>query len=116
MAGQGLPAAPGEGQNATEVDQNLVLGAIRSGGIVWPPLHGYHDQPIVEFTIRARYGTGAEAVHYEIRDVLHDQRNFAMGGLMVDQSMLFRDLQLIEQTREHRVHLPRGLRLTLRAT
>lgn len=100
----GVPA-PGEPEDATanqliERHPDLVVGAYRATGIPSPRHEGFIDRAAVELRIRARTEGLATALHRQLRGELHDRRAWLMGGLRVEESLMFRDLQPIVRDRQ----------------
>jgi hypothetical protein len=85
--------APGEGQNAIEVGNDLVMAAIRTSGIAPRRFEGFIKVDAVDFWLRARTPPIAQQAHDQLRDALNDKRGWEMSGLRIEESLMFRDLQ-----------------------
>jgi hypothetical protein len=96
MPVDGLNAA-GQGDTPTE-RSDPVVGLYRSPGLVSRPYEGFIRQDLVLFEIRTLPTTpkGAYDLEDALRTVLHDRRAWPMGLLPVNESMLTRDIQLLD--------------------
>lgn len=90
----GVPA-PGEGQNATETDNDVVVGLFISGGVTLPRHNGFMRTDGIDFWIRARTPPLAVSFEKDLRASLNDKRGWDMAGLYVAESLIFRDIQRI---------------------
>lgn len=99
----GVPA-PGEttGRKATEVGKDCVLAAFKTAGIPQLPYEGFIrvDHVIIWIRVNANDTPRAYDLEAQIRNVLSDQRNYDMSGLLINQSNLFRDLSLVGADKE----------------
>jgi len=98
---EGVPA-PGEGENTTEVDNDLVLGAFLTGGITPGPVDGYSRRDTIDLWFRARTADLVFPLDASIRREftttpgaapLGNRANWVMGGLQVTMSSVWRPLQ-----------------------
>ena len=92
----GTPA-PGEGQNATEIGADVVLGAFRVAGIAPRPYEGSVRVDGVDIWIRSRTYPLASTVEDQLRTALNDKRHWVMGALLVNESIIFRDMAPVER-------------------
>ena len=96
----GVPA-PGEGQHATEIGPDAVLGAFYSGGIPPGVLDGWHREDTVDIWIRVRTTERMPPLEKAIRDVLHPPNglnlNWTMAGLRVISSQVWRAVEPFER-------------------
>lgn len=93
----GVPA-PGEARsgNATEVDQDLVLGAFITGGFAPQPFGSWHRRPIVEIRFRGLSAQTIESTEMAITKELIDRRDWMMGGVQhVIECQQWRALQRV---------------------
>jgi hypothetical protein len=94
--------APGEGDNPTEIDADLVMGAFFTGGIAPGPVDGYSRHDTIDIWYRAK---SADLV-FPLDDLitrefittpgsppLGSRTNWVMGGLQVTMSSVWRHLQ-----------------------
>jgi len=88
----GTPA-PGEGNNATAVSPDLVIGAEASGGVLSQRYQGFFRFDGVEFTIRARTAPLALTFESNLRALINDVRQVMWGDLLIIESLQFRPLQ-----------------------
>lgn len=89
---EGVPA-PGEGQNATEIGADAVVGVFHTGGIPARPFESFYRTDIVDFWLRTRNHALAHALERAIRGALIDKRNWTMGSQQVIESKQWRALQ-----------------------
>lgn len=82
--------APGE-----ESHPDVVLGLYPATGIPSKPFEGFYRQDAVTIVIRGRMSPDVRSTFEAIKPLLHDQRNYSLNGLQVNQSMMTRDLQRI---------------------
>lgn len=71
---------PGEGNSATEVGADAVVGAFIVSGLPPGPYEAFHRWPIVELRFRTRLGYTAEDLELAITNTLIDRRDFMLGG------------------------------------
>lgn len=88
----GVPA-PGEGDNATEIDNDVVLGAFQVTGIPKPP----YEQSVlrtdaVDIWLRVRMSPFAYQTADALIAALADRRQFDLAGLTIIECLLFRPL------------------------
>lgn len=88
----GIPA-PGEGQNATEVGSDAVVGAYVSGGIATDRHEGFLRIDGIDIHLRTRTAPIALELEAQIRAALNDRRHWTMGSRTVEESLQFRPLQ-----------------------
>lgn len=89
--------APGEKENATENDDELVLSAYRVPGLSTGPYEGdTYRFDNVQLWIRATKPPQAYALEELIRPRLHDRRDFLLGsidgGLRIIEALIFAEL------------------------
>lgn len=90
---KGVPA-PGEGTNATEKNNDVVLGAFQVSGFPRPPYEAsVLRMDAVDVWIRARIAPLAYQKADAIIAALNDKRQFDMAGLTIVECLLFRPLQ-----------------------
>jgi hypothetical protein len=89
---EGVPA-PGEGRNATEKGDTLVIAAFRSGGIASTAFESSVQKVTVDIYLRATKAPIAEQMGDQLRDALTDKRNFVMGSRTVIACDEWRALQ-----------------------
>lgn len=96
MPAAGLNAA-NQGDSAVE-KSDPVVGLWRSPGVASSPYEGFIRQDQVLFEIRTSPTTPKGALDFEdnLRSVLHDKRAWQMGALLVNESMLTRDIQQLD--------------------
>lgn len=101
----GIPY-PGQTENVGEYGFNrtFVLGAYPATGIPSPPFEGFRQQRGIEIWYRCTTSPPIHKLHENLRPYIHDIRNFSMNGLLVDQSMLTRELQRISSDNEGYVY------------
>lgn len=93
----GVPA-PGEGDNAVEIGQDLVLGAYLTGGFA-PAAYSTLRKPIVDIRIRTAKDKAylAEDVELALTPLVRDRRDWTMGTapnqMYVVESQQWRALQ-----------------------
>jgi len=75
---------------------NFVMAATPATGIASGPFEGFIVKPGVTLWYRAKTSPPIQAKHEEIRSLLHDKRNYLMNGLLVNESLFFRELQRID--------------------
>lgn len=89
----GVPA-PGEGNAATEIDADVVLGAFQVTGFPKPPYEAsVLRMDAVDVWIRARMAPFAYRTADPIVEALGDKRQFDLAGLTIVECLLFRPLQ-----------------------
>lgn len=88
----GVPA-PGEGQNATEIGPDLVVGAFLTGGFAPPPYGSFIRKPIIDVRFRGREHPIVETTELAITKALIDKRDWFMGQLYVIECEQWRALQ-----------------------
>jgi hypothetical protein len=81
-----------EGMEPEESHPNVVMAVYPSPGIPSQPFQGFYRQDIAQLYIRARLSPLVRSTFEAIRAIIHDQRNYSLHGLQVNQSMLYRDL------------------------
>jgi hypothetical protein len=94
---KGVPY-PGQKEDLgpTEGHPDLVLGAYPATGIPSKPFEGFFRQKGVTIYIRGRTSPLVQHIYEnQLLPALHDVRNIDMNGLLVNQSMSYRDLQRI---------------------
>lgn len=93
---KGIPY-PGqtEGIQANEGDPKLVMAAYPSTGIPSAAYEGFIVRMNATIWYRALNTPIAAAKHEQIRSLLHDKRNYSMNGLLVNESLFFREFQRI---------------------
>lgn len=85
--------APGEPENATEVDQDLVVSAYIAPGVPPRVYEGFFRTDGVDFWIRARLAPLAVKFEETLRATLHGQQNVMMGGERIIQAAMFTDMR-----------------------
>lgn len=90
----GTPA-PGAGDNPTEVGDPTVLAAFLGTGIAPKRHEGFIRTDAVTIWVRTRTAPLAHQIEKQLRAALNDKRGWAMAGLQVNESLLFRDLQRV---------------------
>lgn len=88
----GGPPAPGEGTDPARVGDPVVAA------LTWAPEtptarhEGFLAIEHLDLWIRSRTQAQAVAFHHQIRALLHDQRGIDMGGLRVQEALLYQGL------------------------
>ena len=95
----GVPA-PGEGQNTVEKGSDAVLGAFRTTGIAPRRHEGFIRLDAIDIWLRTTSPKRAFDIHDQLRLALNDKRHWMMSTLLIEESLLFRDLQRIAATRD----------------
>lgn len=91
---EGIPA-PGQGENATEIHDTMVLAVMRVAGLVSPRREGFIRTDGMEFWLRCTDAVLADEWEPSLRARLHDKYHWSMAGLMIEESRLYRDMQRI---------------------
>jgi hypothetical protein len=92
----GVPG-PGD-RKGTEAGTNLTLGINRATGVPTSRFAGQLRLDAVEFVIRGRKPQHAGDFELALQPLLHDQRGYDLGGIRIEESLLFRGFQPIEHT------------------
>lgn len=87
--------APGEAENATESHPTLVLGAFRATGVAPRRHQSFIRIDMIDLVVRAANPRPAFDLHDELRGALVDKRHWSMAGLLIEESLMFRDLQRV---------------------
>jgi Bacteriophage minor capsid protein len=98
---RGGAIAPGEVNNADENDDDLVASVYKLPGLTTGPYEGdtYRYDNLSVF-IRAYRPPDAYELEQEMREVLHDRRNWDMGEMRIIESMVFAELAPIGNSSE----------------
>ena len=89
----GTPA-PGETVGSSvEMNPDAVLGLVKVGGTPPPRHEGFIRWDHVDIWVRVRKAPMAHDLETDIRALLNDKRGWVMAGLLVNESLLVRDLQ-----------------------
>lgn len=96
---------PYPGQTDSRVGQygshpSMVLAAYPETGIASQPFEGFFQRRAVSIWFRALKSPDIQRKHNDIYAVLHDQRDYSLNGLQVNQSMMTRELQRISSDDE----------------
>jgi hypothetical protein len=93
---RGVPY-PGQTENlgANETDDELVTAAFPATGIPSAPFEGFIVRLNATIWYRALRAPLITSMHEQVRTLLHDKRNYSMNGLLVNESLFFRELQRI---------------------
>jgi hypothetical protein len=81
--------------SGVETDNGLVLGAYPSTGIPSAPFEGFLVKLGAAIWYRGTKSPTVQSTHEQIRGVLHDRRNLNFNGLIINQSMMTREIQRI---------------------
>ena len=99
----GVPA-PGEiadGGKDTEVGPTIVTGLYIAPGIPQDPfVASTIRHTVVNIELRVKKSVDAFTLADDIRGALNDKVNWNMGGLQIIDSLIFRELQVIERTEQ----------------
>jgi hypothetical protein len=98
---KGGAIAPGEVENVDEDDPDLVLSAFRFPGLSTGPWEGdTYRFDNVEVRLRCQRPPDAYELEQQMREVLHDRRNWDMGELRIIESLVFAELTPIGNSSE----------------
>lgn len=93
---KGVPyPAQTEGLGPNE-SSDFVLAAYPSTGVPSAAYEGFIVKRNVTIWYRNMFSPPIQAIHEQIRGLLHDRRNYSMNGLLINESLFFRDIQRIE--------------------
>lgn len=89
----GTPA-PGEKLGAdVEIGANAVIGLVKATGVPPRRHEGFLRFDHVLIWLRVRKAPMAHDLETDLRALLNDKRNWDMAGLLVNESLMFTDLQ-----------------------
>jgi hypothetical protein len=99
------PGTDVQGLHPDERHATAQLELRRASGIGSRPYEGMLENHFLEFRFRTTTAPIAYDTHKAIRAQLDDKRNWNCGGFQVHQSLLFRDLQVIDSGPEGFEHV-----------
>lgn len=98
---RGIPY-PGqsEGLQEAEVGPQMVLAAYPETGIPSIAHEGFYVRKPASIWYRCISSPPIQSLHEQIRALLHDQRNYSLNGLQVNQSLFSRECQRVTSNEE----------------
>lgn len=93
---QGGAPAPGEGDLAVEVGEQIVVALWPAAGFATRPFEGFLREEMVEVEIRCAPSAGKSAreLAERIRRAVDDRRSFELGTIHVEECRMWRDFSL----------------------
>lgn len=85
--------APGELENPTENDPDLIVSAYIAPGVPPRVYEGFFRTDGIDFWIRSRAAPLAVTFEEQLRTALHGQQNVMMGGERIIQAAMFTDMR-----------------------
>lgn len=95
---EGLGAS--EGTNKDDGRGGLVVAAYPATGIPSGPHEGFLVKKAAAIWYRSLKSPTIQSFHEQIRGLLHDQRNYSLNGLAVNQSLFSRECQRVTSNEE----------------